>query len=291
MEMPFASNIEKKGDLSLDQYDDSQHSRHSIGTMGGAFSAISAAGAVGGMSGMRFPSPAPPQAPWGSGLGGVGKNGLDAHVVVPGGIWLPTPRATMTQGIGTFSPGSSAGAGGRGGAGGGSEANAQDGEGRRGAGDDRGGGFFGSEEPKCDRCGTTSAMERPQVMHLALAGFVLEKIIYTLLGRRGEEGVTLWFMQLSIQYQSISFPPVFKYFHTYSLFFTGMFLVQGIQIRPTYIANCRSCEALPDQFQHHAKAKFQGPKAPAGHVLELFVGCFSISYPRPTRCFIFFLSR
>ncbi|CAM9609890.1 unnamed protein product, partial [Sphacelaria rigidula] len=165
------------GDLSLDQYDDSQHSRHSIGTMGGGcFSAISAAGAVSGMPGIRFPAPSPapaPSAPWGSGLGGLGKTGQDAHVVVPGGIWLPTPRATTTQGTGSFSPSSSAEtAGGADAAGGGGQgmASEQDGRaGRRassgGGGIGRGGGFFGTDEPKCDRCGTSDASERPQIVH------------------------------------------------------------------------------------------------------------------------------
>lgn len=148
-----------QGDLSLDQYDDSQHSRHSIGGMGGSgFGAIGAS-AFGGTGGMRFPSPAPPpSAPWGSGFGGGGKSGLETHAVVPGGIWLPTPRVTTTQGTSSFSPSSSAGAGGGDGAG---DGKGRDGQGGEGGG--RSGGFFGIDEPRCDRCGSTDPAVRAQV--------------------------------------------------------------------------------------------------------------------------------
>lgn len=107
-------------------------------------------------------------APWGSGMGG-GKGdagGAGGHnPVVPGGIWLPTPR---TQGTSSFSPSSSTGGGGGGGGAGGAARERAAGD--RGGGDSggrnaAGGGglFFGSDEPRCARCSNTDAAGQAQV--------------------------------------------------------------------------------------------------------------------------------
>lgn len=170
-----------QGDLSLDQYDDSQHSRGSfpgggIGSAGGHMLGLGVAitgsgGGIGGtgapsLGGMRFPSPAPPPpAPWGSGMGGVGKNGPDG--VVHGGIWMPTPGASNLTGS-FFSLGNAGGdEAGRGGSGaGGSVAGAP--STRRGGAMESGNGvaagrFFVNDEPRCDRCSTSEVGTRSQV--------------------------------------------------------------------------------------------------------------------------------
>ena len=137
-----------QGDLSFDQYDDSHHGAvgtnlPSTGPLSSAIMRVS----VGGVSNGG--------APWGSGLGGGGK--VDSHhVVVHGGIWMPTPK---TQGTSSFSPSCSLGASGdaggggavRGGKGGGSVENT-------GAG-----GVFGNEEPRCARCDHSDASDQAQV--------------------------------------------------------------------------------------------------------------------------------
>lgn len=165
-----------QGDLSLDQYDDSQHSKGSLAS--GAPPGFPPVG-NGSVGVLRVNSGgASAAAPWGSGLGG-GKSdmGGSQNTVVPGGIWLPTPR---TQATSSFSPSSSAGAGGDGTAGasaGGSGARG------RGGGDDgqdaAAAGFFGSggadksgssDEPRCSRCSNTEAKQRAQV-NSGRAGF------------------------------------------------------------------------------------------------------------------------
>lgn len=191
-----------QGDLSLDHYDDSQHSRASLGGLGGrGIGGLRlSGGGGGGGSGMhsRVSSGLPREnlsressggfardslglsvtgisisaaVPWGSGMGG--QNQVDEgggaggqHFVVPGGIWLPTPK---TQGTSSFSPSSSAGGGG-GGIGGGrtgggsgpirkSTVDAGD------IGEDAAdGGFFGgSDELRCARCSNTDAVGQAQV--------------------------------------------------------------------------------------------------------------------------------
>lgn len=146
----YVSYVPKQGDTSLDQYDDSQHSSGiagaSLGGNGPINSTIARLGAGGASNG---------GVPWGSGMGGVGK-GDPQHVVVPGGIWMPTPR---TQGTNSFSPSSSLGTGGdgivggasRGGRGGGSMLNGST------------GGFFGNDEPRCARCNHSDASDQAQV--------------------------------------------------------------------------------------------------------------------------------
>lgn len=176
----------KKGELSLDQYDDSLHSRGSFpggpGSRhgsGGVGFGVGLGGPV--VGGMPSPSPAPPPvAPWGSGLGGLGKTGLEIgqHVVVPGGIWMPTPRATGLGG-GTFSPSSSASTtgggedGGRGGRGRGGGTGGR-GSGSVDGGSGQAGGFFGSDEPRCDRCNNTDAKNRAQVRFVFTDGRLSE---------------------------------------------------------------------------------------------------------------------
>lgn len=173
-----------QGDLSLDHYDDSQHSRGSFNLSGG-IGGIGALGISNGSLPIRASSGFPREnsggvssssaAPWGSGMGKAGDaGGLGGqHSVVPGGIWLPTPR---TQGTSSFSPSSSTGAAGGGGGGGGGAAGGAGGggggAGRERAGD-RGesgisaanGGFFGSGngEPRCARCSNTDAVGQAQV--------------------------------------------------------------------------------------------------------------------------------
>ncbi|CAM9885253.1 unnamed protein product, partial [Hapterophycus canaliculatus] len=171
-----------QGDLSLDHYDDSHHSRGSFGGLGGS-GGIGALGISSGSLSIRASSGFPREnsggfsassaAPWGSGLGGLGKHdanggGGGQHHVVPGGIWLPTPR---TQGTSSFSPGSSGGVGGGvggGGAGAGGIGVIRERE-EGGAGQGGGGGaaanggFFGSEEPRCARCSNTDQNGQAQV--------------------------------------------------------------------------------------------------------------------------------
>lgn len=170
-----------QGDLSLDHYDDSQHSRGSLNLTAG----IGALGISNGSLSIRASSGFPREnsggvssgsaAPWGSGLGKGGEGGGlgGQHSVVPGGIWLPTPR---TQGTSSFSPSSSTGAGvgvGGGGVGGGGGGVGRE---RTGDGGDGGmmmnavnGGFFdsGSAEPCCARCSNTDAVGQAQVTSVA----------------------------------------------------------------------------------------------------------------------------
>lgn len=166
---PLARETSLQGDLSLDHYDDSQHSKASLAS--GAPPGFPPVG-NGSVGVLRVNSGgAAAAAPWGSGLGG-GKSdmGGSQNAVVPGGIWLPTPR---TQATSSFSPSSSTGAGGDGTAGA-----SAGGSGARGRGDGDNGqdaasaGFFGSggasksgssDELRCSRCSNTEAKQRAQV--------------------------------------------------------------------------------------------------------------------------------
>ncbi len=181
----LAARPSTQGDLSLDHYDDSHHSRGSLGGLiglGGGGGGIGALGIANGGLSIRASSGFPREnsggahaggssaAPWGSGMGG-GKGEAGGaggqHLVVPGGIWLPTPR---TQGTSSFSPSSSTGGGG-GGAGGGAGGAAREraagdrggGEGGSGGKNAANGGFFGSDEPRCARCSNTDAAGQAQV--------------------------------------------------------------------------------------------------------------------------------
>ena len=180
--LPDVSISQRQGDLSLDHYDDSQHSRGSLVT--GGFSSIGGSGSGGigpvgggltgasnGITRKNFAETSSSAVPWGSGMGGSGGGGggvgggkNDSGCVVPGGIWLPTPR---TQGTSSFSPSSSVGGAGAvaartGGTGGGSDV------GKNAAT----GGFFGSDEPRCARCSNTDASGQAQVgvCHLDVGG-------------------------------------------------------------------------------------------------------------------------
>lgn len=165
-----------QGNLSLDHYDDSQHSRDSLDGPGGGIGAL---GVITSSLAIRASSGFPREnsggisssnaAPWGSGMGGGGKAdaggaGGGQHYVVPGGIWLPTPR---TQGTSSFSPSSSAGGGGGGGAGGGGGGSVAAREREEGGAESRSsaanGGFFGGNEPHCARCSNADAGGQAQV--------------------------------------------------------------------------------------------------------------------------------
>lgn len=181
-----------QGDLSLEHYDDSQHSRASLGGLGSrgiGGSRLSGGGGIlsrtssglfrdtlsressggfardnFGLSGTSIGA----GAPWGSGMGGQGQSDAGGaaggqHFVVPGGIWLPTPR---TQGTNSFSPSSSTGGGGGGGRAGGGSGPIRKGTGDAGDLGEHAGseGFFGgSNEPRCARCRNMDAVGQSQV--------------------------------------------------------------------------------------------------------------------------------
>lgn len=160
---------DSQGDLSFENYDDSLHSKGSVAGGGaGGIKNISMGADLSGLpsSLMRGPS-IKSDAPWGSGMGGGGKNdpvGGQLNVV-HGGIWLPTPR---TQSASTFSPsgdviGGTDGAGGGAGVSGGAAQGAGRGVDSSGRNAARGGFFRSDEVSRCARCSNTDADAPAQV--------------------------------------------------------------------------------------------------------------------------------